>query len=173
MCGAREVRSPCAWRGGAQPGTFLCGLPASHTDDSAATRPEPIKSSGAKCGLVAFHQISISSYSSPSLPFFQQADTSQKETGCQACGGLELHKPSCRGWKAEELHSSPSPSAVLNVKKPGHRRQGIPSGLREGASCIDGMFPNIRIDGSPPGSPVPGILQARTLEWVAISFSNA
>ena len=29
------------------------------------------------------------------------------------------------------------------------------------------------IDGSPPGSPVPGILQARTLEWVAISFSNS
>ena len=31
---------------------------------------------------------------------------------------------------------------------------------------------NLR-DGSPPGSPIPGILQARTLEWVAISFSNA
>jgi len=29
------------------------------------------------------------------------------------------------------------------------------------------------IDGSPPGSPIPGILQARTLEWAAISFSNA
>jgi len=29
------------------------------------------------------------------------------------------------------------------------------------------------IDGSPPGSPVPGILQARTLQWVAISFSKA
>ena len=29
------------------------------------------------------------------------------------------------------------------------------------------------IDGSPPGSSVPGTLQARTLEWVAISFSNA
>ena len=29
------------------------------------------------------------------------------------------------------------------------------------------------IDGSPPGPPVPGILQAKTLEWVAISFSNA
>ena len=28
-------------------------------------------------------------------------------------------------------------------------------------------------DGSPPGSPITGILQARTLEWVAISFSNA
>ena len=29
------------------------------------------------------------------------------------------------------------------------------------------------IDGSPPGSSIPGILQSRTLEWVAISFSNA
>ena len=29
------------------------------------------------------------------------------------------------------------------------------------------------IDGSPPGSPIPGILQARTLAWIAISFSNA
>ena len=29
------------------------------------------------------------------------------------------------------------------------------------------------IDGSPPDSPVPGILQARTMEWVAIAFSNA
>ena len=29
------------------------------------------------------------------------------------------------------------------------------------------------IDGSPPGSPIPGIFQARTLEWVAISFSTA
>ena len=29
------------------------------------------------------------------------------------------------------------------------------------------------IDGSPPGSPVPGILQARILEWVAVSFYNA
>ena len=39
------------------------------------------------------------------------------------------------------------------------------------------LFSRVRlcdpIDGSPPGSPVPGILQARTLEWVAISFSNA
>ena len=31
----------------------------------------------------------------------------------------------------------------------------------------------VPIEGSPPGSPVPGILQARTLEWVTISFSNA
>ena len=37
------------------------------------------------------------------------------------------------------------------------------------------LCPTLRdpIDGSPPGSPVPGILQARTLEWVAISSFNA
>ena len=37
-------------------------------------------------------------------------------------------------------------------------------------SCLTLCNP---IDGSPPGSPVPGMLQAKTLEWVAISFSNA
>ena len=37
-------------------------------------------------------------------------------------------------------------------------------------SCLTLCNP---IDGSPPGSPVPGILKARTLEWIAISFSNA
>ena len=37
-------------------------------------------------------------------------------------------------------------------------------------SCLTLCDP---IDSSPPGSPVPGILQAKTLEWVAISFSNA
>ena len=37
-------------------------------------------------------------------------------------------------------------------------------------SCLTLCDP---VDGSPPGFPVPGILQARTLEWVAISFSNS
>ena len=37
-------------------------------------------------------------------------------------------------------------------------------------SCLTLCYP---IDGSPPGFPVPGVLQARTLEWVAVSFSNA
>ena len=37
-------------------------------------------------------------------------------------------------------------------------------------SCLTLCYP---IDVSPPGSPVPGILQARTLEWVAISFFSA
>ena len=37
-------------------------------------------------------------------------------------------------------------------------------------SCLTLCDP---VDGSPPGSPVPGILQARTLQWVAIAFSKA
>ena len=37
-------------------------------------------------------------------------------------------------------------------------------------SCLTLCDP---IDGSPPGSPIPGLLQARTLEWIAIPFSNA
>ena len=37
-------------------------------------------------------------------------------------------------------------------------------------SCLTLCDP---IDGSLPGSPIPGILQARTLEWISISFSNA
>ena len=52
------------------------------------------------------------------------------------------------------------------------------SGLENSMDCIAKSFQSCPtlcdpIDGSPPGSPVPGILQARTLEWVAISFSNA
>ena len=42
--------------------------------------------------------------------------------------------------------------------------------LLRGFSCVRLCDP---IDGSPPGCPIPGILQARTLEWVAISFSKA
>ena len=46
----------------------------------------------------------------------------------------------------------------------------IPAAAKSLQSCLTLCDP---IDGSPPGSPVSGILQARTLEWVAISFSNA
>ena len=50
-------------------------------------------------------------------------------------------------------------------------------GLHAAAAAAKSLqsCPTLRnpIDGSPPGSPVPGILQARTMEWVAISFSNA
>ena len=54
-------------------------------------------------------------------------------------------------------------TATMNVFECGKRAKSL-------QSCLTLCDP---IDGSPPGSPVPGILQARTLEWVAISFSNA
>ena len=57
--------------------------------------------------------------------------------------------------------------------KPQIQRSGIDGAAAAAKllqSCLTLCNP---IDGSPPGSPVPGILQARTLEWVAISFSNA
>ena len=53
--------------------------------------------------------------------------------------------------------------------------QGSPSGPAAAAAKTLQSCPTLYdpIDGSPPGSLVPGILQARILEWVAISFSNA
>ena len=54
-------------------------------------------------------------------------------------------------------------TATKNVFECGKRAKSLPS-------CPTLCDPT---DGSPPGSPVPGILQGRTLEWVAISFSNA
>ena len=50
------------------------------------------------------------------------------------------------------------------------RAPGDSAAAKSLQSCLSLCDP---IDSSPPGSPVPGILQARTLEWVAISFSNA
>ena len=58
---------------------------------------------------------------------------------------------------------------------------GTPSSLHSNYNCAAAAAKSLQscltlcnpIDGSPPDSPVPGILQARTLEWVAISFSNA
>ena len=47
---------------------------------------------------------------------------------------------------------------------------GFPAAAKSLQSCPTLCDP---IDGSPPGFPIPGILQARILEWVAISFSNA
>ena len=49
-------------------------------------------------------------------------------------------------------------------------QQPYPAAAKSLQSCPTLCDP---LDGSPPGSPVPGILQAKTLEWVAISFSTA
>ena len=63
----------------------------------------------------------------------------------------------------------------VNNHRDGILRRGLRKEERAAAakllqSCLTLCDP---IDGSPLGSPVPGIPQARTLEWVAISFSNA
>ena len=64
------------------------------------------------------------------------------------------------------------------VHSSGHHLSGVSMGPGNPGSAWEdreGLVfgPCDPIDGSPPGSPIPGILQARTLEWVAISFSNA
>ena len=51
-----------------------------------------------------------------------------------------------------------------------HKRFAAAAAAKSLQSCPTLCDP---IDGSPPGFPIPGFLQARTLEWVAISFSNA
>ena len=65
-----------------------------------------------------------------------------------------MYLRSCRClWEKEELSLNPGAVAAKSLHL-----------------CLTLRDP---IDGSPPGSAFPGILQARTLEWVAISFSNA
>ena len=54
----------------------------------------------------------------------------------------------------------------LGLEKAEEPEIKLPTSVRSPTLCDP-------IDSSPPGSPVPGILQARVLEWVAISFSNA
>ena len=65
--------------------------------------------------------------------------------------------------------------AVIGWEPPGGRGLGVNTAAAAAAAKSHQLCPTLcdPIDGSPPGSPVPGILQARTLEWVAISFSNA
>ena len=57
----------------------------------------------------------------------------------------------------------------LQSEPPGKTNKCVAAAAKSLQSCPTLCDP---IDGSPPGSPVPGILQARTLEWVAISFSS-
>ena len=58
----------------------------------------------------------------------------------------------------------------LQARESQHRLRHAAAAAKSLQSCPTLCDP---IDGSPPGSPVPGILQAKTLEWVAISFPNA
>ena len=64
-----------------------------------------------------------------------------------------------------EIFFLPTSKAVVNVTA-----AAAAAAAKSRQSCLTLCDP---IDSSSPGSPIPGILQARTLEWVAISFSNA
>ena len=68
-------------------------------------------------------------------------------------------------WTARKLESTEQKSSDKRIKDPGLWTAG-----KSLQSCPPLCEP---IDGSPPGSPVPGILLAGTLEWVVVSFSNA
>ena len=59
---------------------------------------------------------------------------------------------------------------VIKKKKKPHSVKRLAAAAKSLQSCPTLCDP---IDGLLPGSPVPGILQARTLEWVVVSFSNA
>ena len=66
-------------------------------------------------------------------------------------------------------HSSPLHCSISERKRRMTLEMGVAT-AKSLQSCLTLCNP---IDGGPPGSPVPGILQARTLAWVAVSFSNA
>ena len=59
---------------------------------------------------------------------------------------------------------------LFGVYLPGWNYSNAAAAAKSLQSCPTLCDP---IDGSPSGSPIPGILQARTLEWVALSFSKA
>ena len=70
----------------------------------------------------------------------------------------------CQVWPGWSCRSD------VQLKVGGQNEHAAAAAAKSHQSCPTLCNP---IDGSPPGSPDPGILQARTLEWVAISFSNA
>ena len=78
------------------------------------------------------------------------------------------------GIGGENKHPSLHPSQQLYVFTVSQFRIGDTAAAAAAAKSLQ-LCPTLcdSINGSPPGSSIPGILQARTLEWVAISFSNA
>ena len=104
--------------------------------------------------------ISLSAYGTEYLSMELPSQNSYKEEKSKEWGCFESininnfgENGRCWAWKRETKNDYLAAAAAKSLQ-----------------SCLTLWDP---IDGSPPGSPVPGILQARTLEWVAISFSNA
>ena len=91
------------------------------------------------------------------------ASTPKPESVCFTILRLSPTPLTLTGGYPRPPFSEGSQLRALVNKPPAHNAKSI-------QSCPTLCNP---IDGSPPGCPVPGILQARTLEWVAVSFSNA
>jgi len=81
--------------------------------------------------------------------------------------------------RANSLEKTLMLGKIEGRRRKGWQRTGWLDGITDSMDMLLllSRFSHVRlcnpIDGSPSGSPIPGILQARTLEWVAISFSNA
>ena len=87
----------------------------------------------------------------------------------------EIKLPISAGsWKKQEGSRKTSISALLLIDFKAKAFDCVEHNAADAAAKSLQSCPTLcdPIDGSPPGSPFPGILQARTLEWVAISFSN-
>ena len=81
-------------------------------------------------------------------------------------------KNSLAYWKERGCFVNACPCSILGraLERGASENTWSAAAAKSLQSCLTLCDP---IDGSPPGSPVPGILQARTLEWVAIFFPNA
>ena len=73
-------------------------------------------------------------------------------------------------WTSFTVNTTSFTALQINIWMQSSKEQQAAAAVKLFQSCLTLCDP---IDGSPLGSAVPGILQARTLEWVAISFSNA
>ena len=81
-----------------------------------------------------------------------------------------MNPPQVKEKKRKKKKESQPRYAYLKKKSLQPESGAAAAAAKSLQSCLTLCDP---IDGSPPGFPVPGILQARTLEWVAISFSSA
>ena len=116
----------------------------------------------------AAHQASLSITNSRSFLKLMSIESVMPSNHLILCHPLLL-------WRigVNESHHCPTKGreeSLITFSDP-HRCRGVAAAAAKSLqSCSTLCDP---IDGSPAGSPVPGSLQARTLEWVAISFSNA
>ena len=83
---------------------------------------------------------------------------------------IQVYAPTSNAEEVEQFYEDLQDFLELTSRKDVLFIIGAAAAAKSLQSCPTLCDPR---DSTPPGSPVPGILQARTLEWVAISFSNA